>query len=611
MTSSLDRTTEYASKVISGEIIAGRYVRAACKRHLDDLKNGHKRGLYFDVEQADRAFRFFPAMFTVTAGAKEGEPFHLLDWMVFVVGSLFGWRSVTGGRPVLEKALKLRVPVESTRRFRHAWIETGKGQAKSPLMGAIGLYMIGYCGIKRAEAYAIANDRDQAKVLFSDAVALCRSDIPGRDGETLESRGDVVIRGTGDNAWKIEHPKTQSKFLPVASADSISGPKPMAVFADEVHEMRTSKAIDLWKAAIDKMPGDPLMILGTNTPASDQAVATDLSEFYQRVVEGVIDDDSAFAYIARVDKEDRPFEDESCWIKALPALGVTYPAENVRKRVETAKHIASERLATERLFFGIPVGSSGFWLEDESAWRAVQGEVNEDDCKGIPCFLALDLSQKNDLTALSACWRNDDDRLALKSWYWTTRTGLEAREASDRIPYAAYERDGHITICDSETIDYTFVAAQVAQLVASQDVDSLTVDPAYVTSFISACEEINLPVWRYMGPDKPAGAGLKIVTHAQGLKVAFEDRQLCMPHSISRFTDKILKQEVTIDANKMTDVCASNAVLRSDGMGNQMFDKSRSRGRIDGMVSKAMAVGASKSDRKGKRSYMESGVLVA
>jgi len=29
------------------------------------------------------------------------------------------------------------------------------------------------------------------------------------------------------------------------------------------------------------------------------------------------------------------------------------------------------------------------------------------------------------------------------------------------------------------------------------------------------------------------------------------------------------------------------------------------------MVSKAMAVGASKSDRKGKRSYMESGVLVA
>ncbi|KAB0538517.1 terminase [Pseudochrobactrum saccharolyticum] len=591
-TSSLDRTTDYANKVISGEIIAGRFVRAACKRHVNDLKHGHKRGLYFDIEHAERAFRFFPAMFTVSAGAKVGEPFHLLDWMVFATGSLFGWRDAEGRR-----------------RFRHAWVETGKGQAKSPWMGAVGLYLIGYCGIKRAEAYAIANDRDQAKVLFSDAVALCRSEIPQRDGETLESRGDVLIRGTGDNAWKIEHPATQSKFLPVASGDSISGPKPIAVFADEVHEMRTSKAIELWRAAIDKMSGDPLLILGTNTPAADQAVATDLSEFYQRVVEGVIEDDSAFAYIARVDREDKPFEDESCWIKALPALGVTYPIENVRKRVETAKHIAAQRLATERLFFGIPVGSSGFWLDDESAWRAVQGKVIEDDLKGILCYLSLDLSQKNDLTALSACWRDDEDRLSLKSWYWTTRTGLEAREASDRIPYSAYERDGYVTICESETIDYTFVAQQVANLVASQNVDSLTVDPAYVTSFISACEEINLPVWRYMGPDKPVGSGLKIVTHAQGLKVAFEDRQLCMPHSISRFTDKILKQEVIIDANKMTDVCASNAVLRSDGMGNQMFDKNRSRGRIDGMVSKAMAVGASKTERKGKRSYMESGVL--
>ena len=80
----------------------------------------------------------------------------------------------------------------------------------------------------------------------------------------------------------------------------------------------------------------------------------------------------------------------------------------------------------------------------------------------------------------------------------------------------------------------------------------LTVDPAYVSDFIAACDEIGLQVWRYMGPDKPAGIGLKIVTHAQGTRVAFEDRQLCMPHSISRFTDKILKREVVIDANKMS-----------------------------------------------------------
>ncbi|AOF89798.1 terminase TerL endonuclease subunit [Sinorhizobium sp. RAC02] len=590
----MDPTTAYASKVITGEIIAGRFVRAACKRHLDDLKEGHKRGLRFDIEQAGRALRFFPAMFTVTAGEKVGQPFYLLDWMTFVVGSLFGWRNADGSR-----------------RFRHAWIETGKGQAKSPLMGAIGVYMIGFCGVKRAEAYAIANDRDQAKVLFDDAVALCRAEIPGKDGETLESRGTVVIRGVGDNAWKIEVPGMEAKFLPVATGDTISGPKPIAVFGDEIHEMKTDKAIELWKAAIDKMSGDPLMILGTNTPAADQAVATNRSLFYQRVAEGVIRDDSAFSYIARVDESDDPFNDESCWIKALPALGITYPIDNVRRRVETSKHIASERLTTERLYFGKPVGSSGFWLPDEQAWRRCLGPVSTEKVKKFPCFLALDLSQKNDLTALSACWRSPDDKLTLKTWYWTTRGGLARREARDAIPYTAFEAENYLTICESVTIDYTFVAQQVAALRAEFEVDSLTVDPAYVTTFIKDAAEVGLQVWRYMGPKEPAGSGLKIVTHAQGTKIAFEDRQLCMPHSISRMTDKILKGEVLIEENKLTDVCASNVVLYADGIGNQMFDKNRSRGKIDGMVSKAMAVGASKSDTKAKRSYMSRGVRVA
>lgn len=286
----------------------------------------------------------------------------------------------------------------------------------------------------------------------------------------------VIIRGVGDNAWKIEVPSMEAKFLPVASGDTISGPKPIAVFGDEIHEMKTDKALQLWGAAVDKMPGDPLMLLGTNTPAVDQTVATELSQFYQRVAEGVIKDDAAFAYIARVDEDDDPFNDESCWVKALPALGITYPIDNVRRRVETAKHIASERLATERLYFGKPVGSSGFWLPDEQAWRACLGPVFTEEVKEFPCFLSLDLSRKNDLTALSACWRAPDDRLTLKTWYWTTSGGLARREAQDGIPYTAFAADKYVTILQSETIDYrsdTSLTTNVRNVLLSADTVSV------------------------------------------------------------------------------------------------------------------------------------------
>src|SRR3546814_4724956 len=49
------------------------------------------------------------------------------------------------------------------------------------------------------------------------------------------------------------------------------------------------------------------------------------------------EDDSLFGFIARVDEKDREtvFDNEDCWQKALPALGITYPIDNVRKRVTT------------------------------------------------------------------------------------------------------------------------------------------------------------------------------------------------------------------------------------------------------------------------------------
>lgn len=572
-----DETSDYARRVLSGDIIAGKYVRLACERHLSDLKTGHARGLYFDVQKAQDAIGFFPAMFTIADDPDE-KPFVLLDWHKFVAGSLFGWHQ--NGRL----------------RFREVFVETGKGQAKSPFMGGIALYVAGFMGIPRAQCYAIASKLDQAKIPFKDAAAMVRAPIPGLGGETLESREDVFVSGAGENAWRIEFRGSGSFFEAKATTDSLSGPRPDAVFADEVHEFSKYKPIQLWKAGVDKKKGSAFLFMGTNTPGADQMVCTEISERCQRILEGVADDDTVLAYIARVDEDDDPFTDESCWVKALPALGVTYPIENVRSQVRQAKFDASVRLTVSRLFFGIPVGSSGFWI-DEAAWRDCMTPIGE--TKGKPCFLSLDLSEKNDLTALGAVWRDEDDRLDANVWYWTTAQGLERRSAQDRIPYQVYVEKGELTVTDNPVIDYEFVAMRVKELVASEDVDSLTIDPAYWEKFRDACERIGLQVWVYEGPEKPEGQGLKVVRHSQGTKVAFGDRNLCMPHSITRFTDKILAGEIRIEPNRLTQYCAANAAVKPDAMGNRMFVKPRQMGRIDGMVALAMAVGASEGVRDG------------
>jgi phage terminase large subunit-like protein len=518
----------------------------------------------------------------ITEGAKVGEPFHLLPWQTFVVGSLFGWRRESGRM-----------------RFRSGWLETGKGQAKSPLMAAIGLYLMGYYGIARAKVYAIGEDRQTANVVFRDAAAMCRAPIPGQEEdaeylrETLESRGEVVIRGELDNAWKIEHPATGSLFQSLANGEAISGPRPTLVTADEVHEFRHDGAIETWKRAVAKMNDDALMLLGTNTPATTQIVGTNYSEFYQKVARGEIRDDEAFAFIARVDQADREtvFDTESCWPKALPALGITFPIENIRGEVNTAKQLLSTALSVKRLYFGIPVGAVDFWIVEE-AWAEVQGEVDPAAMKGRKCWLSLDLSKKNDLTALTAVWAGEDGHLYARTGYWTTQEGLADRSRADNAPYDQWTEAGFINAVPGATIDKTFVAAEVKRLCEEHEVEFLAFDPAGIGDFITACEEIGFPVWRWEGADKPEGRGLKLVSHAQGKRIVFEDKQLCMPRAIERLEDRILAGTITIDTSPVTYSCAANALVDSDGQGNRCFDKKRSRGRLDGLVTLAMAVGA-------------------
>ena len=168
------------------------------------------------------------------------------------------------------------------------------------------------------------------------------------------------------------------------------------------------------------------------------------------------------------------------------------------------------------------------------------------------------------------------------------------RARRDLAKYVEWADDPEVefTALPGATIDKTFAAAEVARLVAEHDVQFLAYDVAGMADFMAACEQIGLAVWLYEGPDKPEGYGLKLVRHNQGKRRVFEEKQLTMPTSIERLEDGVLDGSITIDNSPVTYMCAANAIIESDGQDNRMFDKAKSRGRIDGIVTTAMAVGA-------------------
>jgi len=171
-----DHTTDYARAVDAGEIVAGPHVRAAARRHLHDLDAAQSRGYVFDAAEADRFFRFCSTVLRLSDGQFDGRPFKLEPSQMFICGSLFGWKRIKNGK----------------RRFRRAYIEQGKGNGKSPLVGAIGLYGLTADSESGAQIYSAGATKEQASILFRDAVsmvdkspsldkAIRRSGGPGRE----------------------------------------------------------------------------------------------------------------------------------------------------------------------------------------------------------------------------------------------------------------------------------------------------------------------------------------------------------------------------------------------------------------------------------------------
>ncbi|KKB78997.1 hypothetical protein VW29_17970, partial [Devosia limi DSM 17137] len=98
--------------------------------------------------------------------------------------------------------------------------------------------------------------------------------------------------------------------------------------------------------------------------------------------------------------------------------------------------------------------------------------------------------------------------------------------------------------------------------------------------------------WQFEGRDGQEGEGRQLVRAGQGPRIVFQERWRSVPRSVERLGGRILDGTVTIEKSPVTTRCAGNVVIRSDEMDNRAFDKKRSRGGIDGVVTIAMGGGA-------------------
>ncbi|MFZ3119152.1 MAG: terminase TerL endonuclease subunit, partial [Variovorax sp.] len=583
--SSPDRVKQYADAVVAGEIVAGPHVRNACRRHLKDLEDGHERGLWFDKDAAERAFGFFEGVLKLSEGQFEGQPFLLHESQAFIIGSIFGWKQADGRR-----------------RFRRAYIEQGKGNGKSPIAGGIGLYMLVADGEAGAQVYAAAAKREQAGILFADAVKMVKQ------SPALAKR--LEFSGGEGREFNIAYHASGSFFRAVSrdTGKTGSGPRPYCVLADEVHELPDRKIIEMLERGF-KFRRQPLLFMITNSGSDRHSVAWEEHEHAVKVAAGnreaVLDPtfigeplaDDSFSFVCSLDKGDDPLRDPSCWVKANPLLGVTITEDYLAKTVAQAKAIPGQLNGILRLHFCV-------WTDADEAWmtRATLdprlADFDIEDHHGEQVFLGLDLSQNRDITALGAVVRTGTDannKPMFDAWIeaWTPGDTMQARQDRDKIPYMTWAREGHIHAPAGESINYRHVAQTLAEYADRFDVQMVAYDRFAFRRFEEDVKELGLTMNFIEHPQGGLRKGRPTEWQVEAAKQTGKAAEgLWMPGSIRLLEDALLEGRIRLKRNPVLVSAMMSAVTEEDKWGNHWLAKTRSINKIDAAIALAMAIGA-------------------
>jgi len=568
----LHPVTQYATDIIKGQIPANKWVRLACKRHLQDLKTGKKRGLYFDEAAADHAISFFPEFLDFYEGAFDGQPFVLTPFQQFITGSLFGWKRKQDG----------------FRRFRTAYIETSKGQGKSPHGGATGIYCLAFDDEPGAECYVAAVTREQAEIAFRDARIF---------SEKSESLREMLII----DKHNIAYPEGNGFFRSISSEHrGLDGKRPHFVLIDEIQEHPNDLVVRKMSAGM-KGRRQGLQFEITNSGYDRHSICFQHHEYSAKILEGIIEDDAWFGLMTGLDvcpkcaadgktipQDGCPdcddWRDESVWEKANPNLhylGGPF-LDYLRRQVEEAKAMPSQENIVKRLNFCIWTESITRWIPADK-WNACAFAVDPETLKGRTCYGGLDLSTNTDVTAWVKVFPPEEEggRYEVLCKFFLPEDNMRERVTRDKVPYDVWARQGFITLTPGDLIDYAFILAQIRQDTEDFNIAELAFDRWGSQKITTDLQDLGFEI-KTEG-SKADSTGRVLVQFGQGYA--------SMNAPVKEIEKMVIGKELAHGGNPVLTWMMSNVAIKGDPAGNKKLDKEKSTERIDGAVALCMAIG--------------------
>lgn len=439
-------TTEYAKKLVTGKILASKKNVLAAKRHLNDLKRQGTDNFpwIFDEEKAHRPIRFIEKFCRPSKG--DYKQLVLQPWQHFIIGSLYGWVHKDTG----------------IRRFREGLIFVARKNGKSTLISGLSLYAFSKDGESGADVYLLANTKQQAGIIFDEAKAMVKKSPKLRKH----------FRPTRD---QISYDKTISKIEPRASdSEKLDGLNTHLGVFDEIHEFKDYKLINVIKKSRGSRKQPLILYITTAGYQLDGPLVKYYDDGVQ-VLEGAIEDDRTFYYLAELDDEEE-FDQPEKWIKANPNMGVSLDLDVLMDDWEKDKRTPEERADFITKQFNKFANGGQMPFIDFDALLKNDGYLDPDSIVGQVAVGGYDLSDSEDFTSACLEFPLDDGQIFVLSHSWVPRKKVLLN--NEKIPYQELQREGLLTIVEDEYINEKYVFDWFQEQSNKYNVDVITYDPA-------------------------------------------------------------------------------------------------------------------------------------
>lgn len=510
---------------------------------------------WFDENAANRAVIFFERYLKHTKGKWAGAKFELMDWQKNdIIRPLFGWKRKDG-----------------TRKYRTAYIEIPRKNGKSTLSSGIALYLLFADNEYGAEIYSAAADREQAAIVFEIAKAMVEA------SPALKKRAKIYKRS-------IVVPKTMSSYK-VLSADAPTkhGLNAHGIIFDELHAQPNRELWDVLTTSTGARE-QPLVVAITTAGYDKNSICWEQHDYARKVLDGIIDDPSFFAYMAAADEND-DWKNPKTWKKANPGLGQTVKLEYLEQEAKKAEQIPAYQNTFRRLHLNQWTQQDERWL-DMAAWDATAGVVNANKLIGHECYGGLDLASTTDIAALVLLFPMDNGNYHILPYFWIPEANMKERIIRDKVPYDAWARDGFIEATEGNVIDYGVIKKRINELGRIYNIKEIGHDPWNATQLSLELD----------------GDGFTMVPIRQGFA------SLSSP--TKELMNLVLSKKIKHGGNPVLRWMADNMVVKQDPAGNIKPDKSKSTEKIDGIVALIMAIDRATRHKEDKKSvYEERGII--